>query len=109
MMMARSLLPMDFGGGDEIRFERVGRAGIVTLTRPQALNAVTHRMITALARGLDAWEADDAVRAVLIRGEGRAVAGLLPSLADGVEGMEFIMASVESSRNDGRWTRLSDV
>ena len=47
--------------------------------------------------------------AEVIRGEGRAVAGLLPSLADGVEGMEFIMASVESSRNDGRWTRLSDV
>ncbi|HEY0918289.1 Gfo/Idh/MocA family protein [Devosia sp.] len=47
--------------------------------------------------------------AQVIRGEGRAVAGLLPSLADGVEGMEFIMAAVESSRNDGRWTRLSDV
>ncbi len=30
---------MDFGGGDEIRFERIGQAGVVTLTRPQALNA----------------------------------------------------------------------
>ena len=35
---------MDFGGGDEIRFERVGKAGVVTLTRPDALNALTHPM-----------------------------------------------------------------
>ncbi len=63
---------MDFGGGEEIRFERAGRAGLVTLTRPQALNAVTHRMVDALARALDAWEADPGVSVVLIRGEGRA-------------------------------------
>ncbi|TIN49984.1 MAG: enoyl-CoA hydratase/isomerase family protein, partial [Mesorhizobium sp.] len=47
---------MDFGGGDEIRFERLGKAGVVTLTRPQALNAVTHRMVKALGKALDAWE-----------------------------------------------------
>lgn len=63
---------MEFGGGDEIRFERAGKAGVVTLTRPQALNAVTHRMIHALARALDAWENDPDVHVVLIRGEGRA-------------------------------------
>jgi enoyl-CoA hydratase/carnithine racemase len=63
---------MDFGGGEEIRFERTGRAGVVTLTRPQALNAVTHRMVDALAKALDAWERDADVALVLIRGEGRA-------------------------------------
>ena len=47
--------------------------------------------------------------AQVIRGEGEDVAPLLPSLADGVEGMEFIMASVASSKADGKWTRLSDV
>jgi len=47
--------------------------------------------------------------AQVIRGEGRDVAGLLPSLADGVEGMEFIMASVASSKADGKWTSLSEV
>ena len=44
---------MDFGGGDEIRFERIGKAGIVTLTRPKALNALTHRMVKALSAGAD--------------------------------------------------------
>lgn len=47
--------------------------------------------------------------AEVIRGEGAAVAGLLPSLADGVEGMEFIAASVKSSSQDCRWVKLSDV
>ena len=35
---------------DDILFERRGAAGIVTLNRPQALNAVTHGMVRALAR-----------------------------------------------------------
>ena len=63
---------MDFGGDDEIRFERIGRAGVVTLTRPQALNAVTHKMVRALAKALHAWERDDGVGVVLVKGEGRA-------------------------------------
>ena len=47
--------------------------------------------------------------AAVIRGEGAAYEGLLPSLADGVEGMQFIMASVQSSKDDGKWTKLSAV
>jgi enoyl-CoA hydratase len=33
---------------DEILFERRGAAGIITLNRPKALNAVTHAMVVAL-------------------------------------------------------------
>ncbi|MBX3575602.1 MAG: enoyl-CoA hydratase/isomerase family protein [Rhizobiaceae bacterium] len=62
----------DFGGGGEIRFELRGRIGLVTLARPAALNAVTHSMVKALARALDAWAGDDAVSAVVVRAEGRA-------------------------------------
>ena len=47
--------------------------------------------------------------AQVIRGEGDEVAALLPSLADGVEGMEFIAAAIQSSQNDGKWTRLDEV
>lgn len=63
---------MDFGGGDDIRFERIGKAGVATLTRPKALNALNHRMVSALAKALDAWEIDPAVALVVVRGEGRA-------------------------------------
>jgi predicted dehydrogenase len=45
----------------------------------------------------------------VIRGEGKAYAPLLPSLADGVEGVEFITASIASSKANGKWTKLSEV
>jgi len=63
---------MDFGGGDDIRFERKGKAGIVTLTRPKALNAINHVMIQALSSALEAWREDADVAVVAIRAEGRA-------------------------------------
>ena len=63
---------MDFGGGGEIRFDRIGRAGVVTLTRPKALNALTHGMVEALARALAQWAGDESVALVVVMGEGRA-------------------------------------
>lgn len=54
----------------EILFERRGAAGIVTLNRPQALNAVTHPMVRALAGQLAAWARDPAVSRVLITAAG---------------------------------------
>src|SRR3954453_17363867 len=57
-------------GSSDILFERRGAAGIVTLNRPKALNAVTHEMVRALARQLRAWAGDAAVTRVIIRAEG---------------------------------------
>lgn len=54
----------------EISFERRGAAGIVTLNRPKALNAVTHDMVRALARQLDAWRNDPAIARVVITAAG---------------------------------------
>jgi enoyl-CoA hydratase/carnithine racemase len=42
----------------------------VTLNRPSALNALSLGMLEALARWLDAWERDDRVRLVVLRGAG---------------------------------------
>ena len=63
---------IDFGGGKEVRFERIGVAGVITLTRPEKLNALSHAMIKAIDRALRDWEADDAVLVVIIKAEGRA-------------------------------------
>jgi enoyl-CoA hydratase/carnithine racemase len=49
---------------DDILFERRGAAGLVTLNRPKALNAVTHGMVRALRKQLDAWTNDGAVSRV---------------------------------------------
>src|SRR5256885_13365077 len=54
----------------EILFERRGAAGVVTLNRPKALNAVTHEMVRALARQLEAWANDAAVTRVIITAAG---------------------------------------
>jgi len=51
----------------DILFERRGCAGIVTLNRPKALNAVTLGMVRALAGQLAAWAADPAVARVVVR------------------------------------------
>lgn len=42
--------------------------------------------------------------AQVIRGESEGA--LLPTLADGLEGMKFISAAVRSSKDDGKWTKL---
>lgn len=65
-------MQVDFGGAGEISFERKGKAGLVRLTRPAALNALTHTMILALDRALQAWEDDPDILCVIVEGEGRA-------------------------------------
>src|SRR5262245_9407131 len=47
-------------------FERRGTAGLVTLNRPQALNAVSHGMVRSLAQQLAEWEDDPAVTRVVV-------------------------------------------
>src|ERR1043166_9711931 len=54
----------------DILFARRGAAGIVTLNRPKALNAVTHEMVRALHHQLDAWANDDAVTRVVVTAAG---------------------------------------
>ena len=55
-----------------IRAERLGRLGKITLTRPQALNALTRSMIREIHTVLRLWAEDSSISAVLLRGEGRA-------------------------------------
>lgn len=47
-----------------------GAAGVITLNRPKALNAVTLGMVRAIRTALDAWSEDPAVTRVVIRGAG---------------------------------------
>jgi len=51
-----------------VRVER--GVGLLTLNRPQAINSLNRTMVAALDAALAAWEHDDAVRAVVLRGAG---------------------------------------
>jgi enoyl-CoA hydratase len=54
----------------EILFERRGTAGLVTLNRPHALNAVTLIMVRALRQQLESWRDDPDITRVVIMGAG---------------------------------------
>lgn len=57
---------------DEIRYEKEGRVGVITLNRPAALNALRRDMVAALEATLAQIESDGDIRALMIIGEGRA-------------------------------------
>ncbi|MEE4349870.1 MAG: enoyl-CoA hydratase/isomerase family protein [Pacificimonas sp.] len=55
---------------NDVAFERRGRLGLITLTRPKALNALNLEMCAAILAQLEAWETDDEIGIVAIIGEG---------------------------------------
>jgi len=55
----------------EVLVERRGNAGLITLNRPKALNALSLGMIRALSAALLAWRDDPAVHVVAIRGSNK--------------------------------------
>lgn len=55
---------------EEVLFQRRGHLGIVTLNRPQAVNALSAGMVKAMLQQLAAWADDDAVATVLVHGAG---------------------------------------
>jgi len=57
----------------ELIFTQERHLGLITLNRPQALNALTFSMILALQQQLTAWATDSSIHAVAIRAvEGKA-------------------------------------
>jgi enoyl-CoA hydratase len=54
----------------EIHCERRGAAGVITLDRPQALNAITLTMVREMRGALDAWRQDPAVTRVVLAAAG---------------------------------------
>jgi enoyl-CoA hydratase len=57
-----------------IKLERRGAVGIVTLNRPQALNALNAELIRELGAALDDLEADPAIGAIVLTGSEKAFA-----------------------------------
>jgi enoyl-CoA hydratase len=51
----------------EIACEKVGCCGLITLRRPQALNALTLNMVREMATALDQWEKDSQVACIVIK------------------------------------------
>jgi len=58
------------GQEPEVLVEAKNGLGHITLNRPKAINALNHDMVRVMAETLQAWESDDSVRAVVLRGAG---------------------------------------
>lgn len=56
--------------GPEVLFEEIGRAGLITLNRPKALNALTLTMIREIHARLRIWADEPGIERVVIRGSG---------------------------------------
>ena len=60
------------GNHETIRFERRGRVALLTLERPERLNAISAQMMDEVDAVLDLAAEDDAIGAVVVCGAGRA-------------------------------------
>ncbi len=59
---------------ENIKSEIRGHVGLITLDRPQALNALCTALIAELNQALDGYEADDAIGAIVLTGSEKAFA-----------------------------------
>jgi enoyl-CoA hydratase len=57
---------------ETIRYEVEGPVAVLTLHRPEKLNAINARMVSELGEALDLAESDTNVRTIVLRGSGRA-------------------------------------
>ena len=56
--------------GEEVRYERVGTAAVLTIDRPGRRNAVDAATARALRAGLERFEADEGARVMVLTGAG---------------------------------------
>jgi enoyl-CoA hydratase len=59
------------GESEEVLTRVDGGVGLITLNRPKAINSLNQQMVATLSAVLTRWEADDAVRAVVLSGAGK--------------------------------------
>jgi enoyl-CoA hydratase len=57
---------------ETIIVSREGPLGVITLNRPQAMNALSSKMVTELISALDGFEKDEGIRCLVIAGSERA-------------------------------------
>ena len=90
---------------ENIIVETRGPVGLITLNRPDALNALNSALIQDLNHALDAYEADDAIGCIVLTGSEKAFAA-------GADIKEMQSKSyMDAYMGDfiGKWERLSTV
>ena len=87
-------------GLETIVYAVEGPIALISLNRPAKLNAINPAMVEELGQALDRAEADEAVRAIVLRGEGRAFsAGFDLDMGDNDAGDEVTFLRRELRRD----------
>jgi len=89
-----------------ILVEKTGELALVTLNRPQAMNALSRELRAAIAETFDALEADPDVRVAILTGAGKAFcAGLdLKELGQGADTVQGSVATRDPVSSIGRFS-----
>jgi enoyl-CoA hydratase len=88
---------------ETLLIETRGRARLITLNRPDALNALNHRLTSELTEALKSADADDGIGAIVLTGQGKAFAAgadikeMAPKSFADVYGEDFITATWEQA------------
>jgi enoyl-CoA hydratase len=85
-----------------IKSELRGAVGLITLNRPDALNALNHPLMDELEAVLDKWKDDNGVRVVVISGSERSFA----AGADIKEMDNLSAADWAKDKHLGRWDKV---
>jgi enoyl-CoA hydratase len=88
-----------------ILVEKEGHVATITLNRPKALNALSSALMNELADALEAFDADDGVRCVVLTGSERAFAagGDIKQMSDSTA------ADMVKRESPSPWKRLAKV
>jgi len=85
--------------------ETEGHVALVRLNRPQALNALSSALMTELADALEAFDADDAIRAIVLTGNDRAFA----AGADIKQMADSAANGIFQQLRPGHWERIRTI
>ncbi|MCC0049538.1 MAG: enoyl-CoA hydratase [Tepidamorphaceae bacterium] len=88
---------------ENITAEKRGKVGLITLNRPNALNALNSALVEELGQAIDAFEADDGIGAMVITGSAKAFA----AGADIKEMKDKGFADVFLGNFISRWERVT--
>src|SRR5215475_12671536 len=78
-LYSKANLPYNLYSGGRMNYTSIlvetrGRVGLITLNRPQALNALNNQLMRELMDALEAFDKDDGIGAMVIAGSEKAFA-----------------------------------
>lgn len=87
-----------------ILFERVGKVGVITLNRPEVLNALSKNLIRELENAVDVCETDSEIHCIILLGSEKAFA--VGADLKEMQSMTYIQAYIENFITKG-WEKIS--